>query len=277
MRGVSVAHTNVHTVKNDTIIECDDLLAIEEPLEMRIGYGPEHNRQEFPLAVTMRTPGHDKELTIGFLRSESIIGKIDDIISAKHCVSDPNTYNVFRVELSYDTCFEKEQLTRNFFTSSSCGLCGKATIDAITRVIIRKPNPVLDINKSTIHQLAHILGTSQSIFKHTGSIHATGIFYATGELLFSTEDVGRHNAMDKAIGRALIENISLEDKLMMLSGRIGFELVQKALIAGCRAIAAIGAPTSLAVELANEHDMLLIGFAKNNKYNIYSGISYLTE
>lgn len=276
MAGVSVTHTHITRIENGMAEQNEDLLAVEEPLEIRIGHGPQHKREEFPLAVTMRTPGHDEELVQGFLISEGIIENAGEVISVRPCHSGDHPGNIMKVELSYDKSIDTSALTRNFYASSSCGVCGKATIEAIYSKIKARSTPP-QLSKSVIRQLTQRLTEGQSVFRHTGGLHAAAIFTIEGELLLVKEDIGRHNAVDKTIGAAHMKSINLHDKILMLSGRIGFELTQKALMAGCNSIVAIGAPSSLAVEVANSFGMTLIGFLRQKKFNIYSGASNIID
>lgn len=252
-----------------------DFLAVEEPLEIRLGFGNKTDRQQKSISVTMRTPGNDFELAIGFLYTEGIIESYQDIYSIKHC-TDLGKQKVFgnivRVELHENIELDLKKLERHFYTTSSCGVCGKASIDAIK---IQCPTPLLNapiISTSIIHQLPEILRETQAIFAHTGGLHAAALFDTKGQLILMREDVGRHNAMDKLIGTALVKMMTpLSDHLVLLSGRSSFELTQKAWMAGIPILAAVGAPSSLAVQLAQEANMTLLGFVRNERFNIYTG------
>lgn len=251
-----------------------DLMAVEEPLEIRIGFGPHAHREQKSLSVTMRTPGHDYELAIGFLFTEGIIDTYDQVESIKYCEDvgrQEEKDNVVRVELKPDVVLDLKKLLRNFYTTSSCGVCGKSSIESVTVTCTRLTDS-LKIDKKTIHSLSSKLREAQQIFEHTGGLHAVGLFSKDGELKLTREDVGRHNAMDKVVGASLfIKEIPLSNHIMMVSGRASFELVQKALRAGVPVMAAVGAPSSLAVSLARDIGMTLLGFVRENSFNVYAG------
>lgn len=251
-----------------------DLMAVEEPLEIRIGYGAIGERQQKSLSVTMRTPGHDYELAIGFLFTEGIIDSFDQVESIKYCEDvgrQEEKENVVRVELKENVQINLEKLQRNFYTSSSCGVCGKSSIEAV-HVSCERIVDSIRIEKQIINGLPGKLREAQQIFEHTGGLHAVGLFDLHGKLLLTREDVGRHNAMDKIIGACLFKReIPLLQSIMMVSGRASFELVQKALRSGVPIMAAVGAPSSLAVSLANDLGMTLMGFVRENSFNIYCG------
>ncbi|QIP12431.1 formate dehydrogenase accessory sulfurtransferase FdhD [Spirosoma aureum] len=267
-----VAPVTIQKITGNNLIEAPDLLAVEEPLEIRLGFGPIDDRQQRSVAVTMRTPGNDEELAMGFLFTEGIIQKPADIISCRHCVQDSaKDGNVIRVELNPDVPVDWSRLTRNTFTSSSCGLCGKTTIDAVMALT---PGPIssdLLIEPTILHALPDRVRTTQRAFAYTGGIHAAALFDATGALLLVREDIGRHNALDKLIGAAFWQNwLPLSRYGVFLSGRIGVELVQKSWMAGLPLLAAVGAPSSLAVQMAQEADITLAGFVRDERFNIYS-------
>lgn len=244
-----------------------DVLAVEEPLEIRLG-----GSSPRPVSITMRTPGNDPELAAGFLFTEGIISGNQDIVSINPSQSNDNTITV---ELNPAKVPDLKGLERNFYTTSSCGVCGKASIDAVR--VASKYN--LDENKFTVslsilQSLPDKLRSSQKVFDATGALHASGLFDLSGKLLLLREDVGRHNALDKVIGARVLENkIPLRDTILLLSGRISFELVQKASIAGIPFVAAIGAPSTLAVEVAKECGMTLIGFLREERFTVYCGES----
>ncbi len=252
-----------------------DLVVAEEPLEIRVGHGPEDDRQQFSLSVTMRTPGNDKELCLGFLFTEGIINSFDEVISVKYCEDLGRTEgmeNLMRVELQPFVEISNEQFKRNFYTTSSCGVCGKASIDSIKVSCNPLSGNSIKVTKEVLFGLPDQLRKSQEVFKHTGGLHASGLFDVQGKLIARNEDVGRHNALDKLVGALLQKDISvMHQSILVLSGRISFELVQKALRAGIQVIAAVGAPSSLAVDLAEEFGMTLIGFLKGDRFNIYTG------
>lgn len=272
---ISVKHMPVKKVNGFTSSQLSDMLSVEEPLEIRIGYGPEKQRIQKNISVTMRTPGNDLELAVGFLFTEGIISSYQDVVDVYHtdmeCSS--NKKNIVQVELTENFTPYLVQADRNFYTTSSCGVCGKGSIQSI-----RTASPFCDLNKASLHldidvlyQLAAKLKAVQSGFEATGGIHASGLFTIHGDLIDLREDVGRHNALDKLIGNALISNLlPLDQHILLLSGRASFELIQKAAMAGVSIVAAIGAPSSLAVELAMEFDITLLGFLKENRFNIYN-------
>ena len=255
--------------------ETPDLLAVEEPLEIRIEFGKEGAREQKSISVTMRTPGNDLELALGFLFTEGIINSYTDVANIHHC-ADPQTpeerENVVKAELNPNLELDLERLQRHFYTTSSCGVCGKASIEAVEAMHC----PVLPVSgfsvaASLVHSLPDRLRKEQAVFEHTGGIHAAALFDAEGKLQLMREDVGRHNAVDKLIGAALFKGlIPLSQSLILVSGRASFELVQKSLAAGIPVLAAVGAPSSLAVSLATEFNMTVLGFVRNNRFNIYS-------
>lgn len=269
----SVSAIEVRRHENHEWEDCPDLLVVEEPLEIRIGYGPADDRQQMSLAVTMRTPGQDLDLVAGFLFTEGILEHPNDIRSLEHCLNvekEEEVGNVVKAELNPEVNFDPALLNRHFYTTSSCGVCGKSSIDAIETTICRTlPSPTPMLETATLIKMPDLIREAQTVFKHTGGIHATGIFDQAGKLLVLREDVGRHNAMDKAIGsRWMREEWG---GIALASGRLSFELVQKALRAGIPILAAVGAPSSLAVDLAKAHDMTLVGFLRNSRFNVYCG------
>ena len=251
-----------------------DLIAVEEPLEIRIGFGKEGKREQRSISVTMRTPGHDFELALGFLFTENIISAYDEVVSIRYCQDagrQEERENVVRVELSPEVQIDFKKIERHFYTSSSCGVCSKTSIDAV-----KTGCPVLHsslkVDESIIHQAPAILRREQQVFEYTGGLHAAGLFSQQGELIIMREDVGRHNALDKLVGAALVKQmIPLADYFVLVSGRASFELVQKSLMAGIPLMAAVGAPSSLAVALATDFNMTLLGFVRNLSFNVYCG------
>jgi FdhD protein len=256
-----------------------DLLAVEEPLEIRLGFGPMNEREQMSLSVTMRTPGYDFELVLGFLFTEGIITSNEQVESIKYCstVKLEEIENVVRVELKPEVELDYGKFQRHFYTSSSCGVCGKSSIDSV-KVNCHPIEGELKITSNFIHDLPQKLRQAQQVFEHTGGLHASALFNTSGELILLREDVGRHNALDKVIGAMLLKNaVPLSNYVLMVSGRASFELVQKAVIAGIPVLAAVGAPSSLAVDLANETGMTLFGFVRDGGFNVYCGeqrISY---
>lgn len=275
-----VAHLQVKKYQENEPKESPDLVAVEEPLEIRIGYGPEHARKQIQLAVTMRTPGHDLELATGFLFTEGIISSIKDMVSIQHCiqVKEEEAGNVVRAELSPELPIDEQRWSRHFYISSSCGVCGKSSMEAVKATACSVINPTLQVAAEIIHQLPNKLRETQTVFKHTGGLHAAALFDPEGNLLMMREDVGRHNAMDKLIGATLAAGwVPLQHHLVLLSGRASFELVQKGLMAGIPLLAAVGAPSSLAVNLAKEFNMTLLGFVRNRRFNVYTGTDRIKD
>jgi FdhD protein len=219
----------------------------------------------------MRTPGNDEELAVGFLFTEGIISSIHDISDVGYC--KPDNKNIICVQLSDTSGKEFAVPERNFYTTSSCGVCGKASIEAVKTVCsIPETFDTIRIPSSVLYELPGKLRSTQDVFENTGGLHACALFDTAGNLLLSREDVGRHNAVDKLIGAALLAGlVPLHEHVLMLSGRISFELVQKAVLAGIKIVAAVGAPSSLAAEMAEEQGMTLIGFLRGERFNIYSG------
>ena len=245
-----------------------DMLVAEEPLEIRLAFGSGQGRKRFSVAVTMRTPGDDEDLAIGFLFTEGIIAGRDAVIATRWLDE-----HVLLVELHPDVYVDEERLVRHFFTSSSCGICGKASLEAVRTITSFYPvagSPV--VSPDFILQLPGLMSKQQETFASTGGLHATVLFDLAGNLLYLREDVGRHNAMDKVIGAALRAGhpLPFRENLVMVSGRAGFELIQKASMAGVPILAAVGAPSGLAVALAEASNMSLIGFLREKRFNIYS-------
>lgn len=265
----------VRKVNGNDSSSTTDVLSVEEPLEIRICYGPAENRIQKSISVTMRTPGDDFELAVGFLFTEGIISSYEQV--EKVCYTDVDgslrKNNVVQVELVSDFAPALMQADRNFYTTSSCGVCGKSSIESIRTVssFSHMERPALYLSTEVFYQLPHKLRSSQNCFSVTGGIHAAGIFSAEGQLIFLREDVGRHNALDKLIGAALIDHsLPLNRHILVLSGRASFELIQKAAMAGITVVAAIGAPSTLAVELAAELNITLLGFLKESRFNVYN-------
>ncbi|MEE2056595.1 formate dehydrogenase accessory sulfurtransferase FdhD [Rhodococcus artemisiae] len=245
-----------------------DTLAVEEPLELRL--------DGQALTVTMRTPGNDVELAHGFLLAEGIIGSRDDIAIARYCdgVDDTgaNTYNVLDIQLAPGVAVPDGAGARNFLTTSACGVCGKESLDQVrtrTRFPLRGD---VEISARTLSELPHLMHRQQKVFHSTGGLHAAALFTIDGSLVQLREDVGRHNAVDKVLGWALSEGrVPLSDSVLVVSGRASFELVQKAVMAGVPALGAVSAPSSLAVDLAEESGLTLIGFLRDDSMNVYTG------
>lgn len=262
-------------VGTDTAAEADcDVVATEEPLEIRLGYSRAGGeRAEQSISITMRTPGSDEELALGFLFTEGIITKREDVASVGPCgpPAENGLINVVRVELGDDVAVDLHRLERHFYTSSSCGVCGKASIEAVAvqgRFDLQADATKMD--RSVLATLPAKLIAAQSVFAETGGLHASGLFDTSGEFITVREDVGRHNALDKLVGSRLkVDALPLTGLGIIVSGRASFELMQKAMVAGCPIVAAVGAPSSLAVELAAEFGMTLVGFLRSDRFNAY--------
>lgn len=255
--------------------EKDDLLAVEEPMEIRVTFGSISQRTAQSLSVTMRTPGNDFELAAGFLYTESIVKDRSQIESIEFCgpaAPGRATSNIVRVDLSEDVELDIASLERHFYTTSSCGICGKASLDAVqVKGLARLPAGRPRFASSMIHGLPRKLREFQPLFERTGGLHAAGLASTDGDLVEIREDVGRHNAVDKLIGRRFLDgDVPLNRYAMVVSGRASFEILQKALVARVPAIVAVGAPSSLAVEMAKRFGMTLVGFASNERFNIYA-------
>lgn len=269
-----VSAVYIQRIKENNQEMVDDLLAAEEPLQIRLQYVHGDLWQEESLAVTMRTPGNDFELATGFLLAENVINNLQDLEFIRYCrkVKKEEEGNVIIVKLAPHVSFDMKRLERHFYTNSSCGVCGKSAIDAVIcddNALAVKRSQKISIN--LIRQLNSILEKKQTVFRHTGGLHASALFNLEGECLILREDVGRHNAFDKVVGAALsLEMLPLSDSLILLSGRVSFELVQKSVRAGIPIIVAVGAPSSLAVELAAAKGITLIGFLRGDRFNVYS-------
>ena len=251
----------------------DDLLVAEEPLEIRLGHGPEHDRKEVRLSVTMRTPGHDEELALGFLFTEGIIARKEEVMHVAYCadVKEEERGNVVRAELHPSVELDPARWQRNFYTTSSCGVCGKSSIDAVRTQCSVPLGASGRLEAAVITSLPDRMREAQTVFKHTGGIHAAALFDEAGELLLLREDIGRHNAVDKVVGAMLSGSVTPDERILLVSGRAGFELVQKCLMAGIPRMAAVGAPSSLAVQLARDGGLTLIGFLRGDRFNVYTG------
>ncbi len=265
----------VFRVSSGSLQSGNDILAVEEPLEIRLAYGSPDSLITQNLAVTMRTPGNDEELALGFIFTEGIINRDTDIKRIEHTLPcSENNQNIIQVILKEGFIPNLLHAERNFYTTSSCGVCGKTSIQAI-RSVSSFPSESMNcdpIYPGLIISLPDKLAEQQQLFAATGGLHAAALFNNEGNLIFIREDVGRHNALDKLIGASLnTKMLPLTKSILLLSGRASFELVQKAAMAGIPVIAAVGAPSSLAVTLAKEFGITLIGFLRKNRFNIYSG------
>ena len=245
----------------------NDRVAVEEPLEIRLGFDTSGSRETRSVSITMRTPGDDEELAMGFLFGEGILRSNSDIAVVKPCRGD----NTVRVELDDNVPVDLERLTRHFYTSSSCGVCGKASLDALQVQGCTPPSGKFRISREQLPLLVSRLRDAQATFEETGGLHAAAAFDTAGRLAVVREDVGRHNAVDKVVGALLgSDRLPAADLGLLVSGRASFELMQKALVAGMPMLVAVGAPSSLAVELAQEFNVTLVGFLRGENFNVYS-------
>lgn len=261
-------HNQLHT-QNDYLVR-------EEPLEIQVAYGPSTQRQRLNLAVTMRTPGQDFDLVYGFLFTEGLIKGRKDVLQMRYPgvqLSAEAQENSMLVELHPDLAFDPERLQRHFYTSSSCGICGKASLEMVQQhSAFVLPLQQGIVTSSTLLNLSSTMRSAQPLFNDTGGIHATGLFSLKGELRYLREDVGRHNALDKVLGAAIQkQELPLNNTILLVSGRAGFELIQKAVMVGIPVMAAVGAPSSLALELAEAHNLTLVGFLREGGFNVYTG------
>lgn len=267
--GRVTARRPVLRVRDGQVTRRPDTLTVEEPMEIRV--------DGQPVTVTMRTPGHDFDLAVGFLVSEGVVHASEDVASVRYCegatADGSNTYNIVDVTLADGVAPPETSLERNFYTTSSCGLCGKASLDAVhTSSAWSVAEDPLEVSPDTLATLPDRLREAQRVFASTGGLHAAGLFTGSGELLWLREDVGRHNAVDKAIGYAAQQDrLPLRETLLMVSGRASFELVQKAVMAGIPMLTAVSAPSSLAVDLAEESGLTLVGFLRGPSMNVYAG------
>jgi FdhD protein len=252
-----------------------DWLAVEEPLEIRLGCEIAGHREHRAVSVTMRTPGHEPELAVGFLFTEGILTDRRQVAGVHRCAK---AGNVVRVELAHGCAVDLARLDRHSFMSSSCGVCGKTSLAAVNVSAGPRPDPGRPVvDADVLARLPDRLRNAQAVFDRTGGLHAAALFDPAGNLLGVREDVGRHNALDKLLGREFLAGrVPLADAVLFLSGRVCFELVQKAAVAGVPIIAAVGAPSSLAVELARDRGMTLVGFVRDDRLNIYTAAERIT-
>lgn len=265
----TVKHIKMTRVTQKGMLEIDDQLAVEEPLEIQLMYGAGGDRIAKVISVTMRTPGNDEELAVGFLFTEGIIHQRGEVTNIQ---LDGEDGNKVMVMLSDTAAPHLQTAERNFYTTSSCGVCGKAGIDAIKTVsMYAQQTDAMKVSPAVLYRLPIALKKQQQLFATTGGLHAASLFDADGNLLLLREDVGRHNALDKLIGACFLRNhLPLHSTILLLSGRASFELIQKASMAGIKIIASIGAPSSLALQQAEEFGITLIGFLGDEKFNIYA-------
>lgn len=267
----SKTKTRVRVVENGQMRVRPDSLATEEPMEVRLLTGAAKQT----VAVTMRTPGADFELAAGFLYGEGIISSRDEIKKISYCV-DPDMdaeqqYNIVNVELRGNRDYDLRSLERHFYTTSACGVCGKASLEQLELRGCPVVSPGPEVSAETIYSLPEKLREAQGLFDATGGLHAAALFGADGDLLTLREDVGRHNATDKLIGWALMQGrLPLSENIVMVSGRSSFEILQKCLTAGVPLVCAISAPSSLAVDVARQFGITLVGFLRNERFNVYS-------
>ncbi len=261
-------------VEGNAAVQTRDKVAVEEPLEIQVGLERGEIRTIRSISVTMRTPGNDEELAIGFLFGEGLLNRRSEVARIERPDrKEGDSANCVRVHLAVGVSFDFKQLERHFYTTSSCGICGKASLEAVQRLMLIGPSGAGSsrVSNETIHLLPARLRRGQQIFEDTGGLHAAALFDAEGNLLSVREDVGRHNAVDKLIGAEWLNGrIPLEKRILFVSGRASFELVQKAVRAGISIFAAVGAPSSLAIELAQACDLTLLGFVRDCRFNVYS-------
>ena len=269
-----IARLRVTRLREGSPTTRQDAVAVEEPLEIRVRFADGDGWHTRSVSVTMRTPGDDFELAAGFLFAEGLVSDRRDIQEISYCSGDEQQeYNLLEVRLAPGASFDPALLNRNFYMTSSCGVCGKASLDAIE---VQGCAPVADgalsVGADVLAELPEALRAAQPVFEKTGGIHASALFDGEGRLLALREDVGRHNALDKLIGREFLEGrLPLADRIVLVSGRTSFELLQKATMAGVPVVAAVGAPSSLAVELARRFNVTLVGFTRATGFNVYAG------
>ncbi|MBI1222525.1 MAG: formate dehydrogenase accessory sulfurtransferase FdhD [Bacteroidetes bacterium] len=265
----------IHRWKDQKFHEVEDTVSVEEPLEIRLAFYQKESKERHQISVTMRTPGNDEELALGFLFTENLISGKEAIESVQRIDSGfrkSQRDNIIQVNLNPGFVPDMDLLSRHFYTTSSCGVCGKTSIELVQSLVeTRISPPKLSFRANQISRLPEQLETAQKEFNSTGAIHAASLFDQYGELLALREDVGRHNALDKLIGWALLNGmLPLDQHALLLSGRGSFELLQKASMAGIQVVAAVGAPSSLAIQLAEDAGISLLGFVKKERMNLYT-------
>jgi len=280
MTGASTA-VDISKIRGAQKTQVEDRVAVEEPLELQLCSRIATDSAAKSISITMRTPGDDIDLALGFLAGEAIITHLDEVVSAEHCgAADPETgyRNTVRIELNPHVEFDLDRLQRHFYTTSSCGVCGKTSIEAL-RVGGRSPvDDNFNISRERLLALPEMLRGRQKVFDATGGLHAAAAFDRHGNIIVAREDVGRHNAVDKVIGSLLRDKrLPAGDLGLLVSGRASFELMQKAWVAGMPLLAAVSAPSSLAVKLAQESGMTLVGFLRDPGFNIYAGAQRIVE
>jgi len=273
-QGLDVRQRRVSIARSgDAEASREDCVAVEEPLEIRLGRDVEGRIRHEPVAITMRTPGDDVELAAGFLFTEGIVATRDQVGEIRHCGRGSTVTNTICVDLATSVGIDRKRLDRNFYMTSSCGICGKTSLEALAtgaRPVDALPD--FKVAPETIHSLPARLRERQRTFDHTGGLHAAALFAADGTLLALREDVGRHNAVDKLVGMEFLAGtLPARDRILFLSGRASFELLQKAVMAGLPMVCAVGAPSSLAIEAAKEFNVTLLGFVRDGRFNVYCG------
>ncbi len=267
-RPKSKRRVTVTTVDGARVVSRGDVLATEEPLELRLFAGAEQQT----VAVTMRTPGADFELAAGFLYGEGIVSSREDIIQISYCTDAEQHYNTVRVTLRRDALPDLGRLERHFTTTSACGVCGKASLESLELQACALPDTPFRVSPDLLTSLPDKLREAQGLFDATGGLHAAALFTLEGDLVALREDVGRHNALDKLVGWALMEGLlPLSEHILLLSGRASFELLQKSLMAGIPVVCAVSAPSSLAVSVAQHFNLTLVGFLRGERFNLYAG------
>lgn len=253
--------------------QTSDLVAVEEPLQILLEHGERHARRETALAVTMRTPGHDRDLVVGFLFAEEVIASMDDMIGLRHCAKSKTPWNVVRAVLAEHATVPARLLERNLAVNTACGVCGGRTVEALSTAGCTSLPPAPGRYRPEVVRAAiGSLEASQNCFRHTGGTHGAALFDGDGELLLHREDVGRHNALDKVLGARIADSRMRSDaQFVVVSSRASFELVHKAVRAEVPMLVSIGAPTSLAIDTAKRFGLTLIGFAKESRFNVYAG------
>lgn len=272
--GKGLSRVQISRLADGRFADRRDVVPVEEPLEIRVEFTRNGVRETSAVSVTMRTPGNDFELAAGFLYGEGLLRGREDVAEISYCQSDePQTYNIVVVKLRPEALFDPGALSRNFYMSSSCGVCGKASLEAVeVRGCEQIPDEGLSVNRAILGGLPDKLRAQQDLFDRTGGIHAAGRFDEAGELVSVREDVGRHNAVDKVVGEAFLAGeLPLGRTVLAVSGRTSFEIMQKALAAGIPLVVAVGAPSSLAVDLARRFNMSLLGFTRSDGFNVYAG------
>jgi len=277
----SISEVKIRRFGSSGMVDSLDVLAVEEPMEIRLEFSQLGRKQARSVSITMRTPGDDFDLAVGFLFTESIIERHEQVASIQHCgpkTGDTLLQNVVKVELTPDVNIDFGRLERHFYTSSSCGVCGKTSLEALAPSgCLAAISDNLSISPDVIRRLPAIQREAQAVFTKTGGLHGAALFDQEATLLGIREDVGRHNAVDKLIGSEFLKGrVPLRNSILLLSGRASFELIQKAVIARIPVVAAVGAPSSLAVELAIKYNQTLLGFVKADRFNIYCGVQRIS-